>query len=131
MRAMSNLETVQSFYSGAAAGDLDAIRSILAPRLIWSQTPGFPNAKTYHTPDEVMDGVFSTLDGEWEGFKGVPHEFIDGGDQVVVLGTYSGTVEGDRAVVRGAVRPRSPVDGDLIVQMRQYTDTALVHAAWK
>ena len=25
MRAMSNLETVRSFYSGAAAGDLDAI----------------------------------------------------------------------------------------------------------
>ena len=64
---MSNLETVRSFYSGAAAGDLDAIRSR-------SWRPGC-------------------------GFKGVPHEFI--------------------------------VDGDAIVQMRQYTDTALVHAAWK
>lgn len=56
-------------------------------------------APTFHTPDEVMEGVFSTLDGEWDGFKGVPHEFIDG--------------------------------GDAIVQMRQYTDTALVHAAWR
>ncbi len=101
MSAMSNLETVQVFYSGAAAGDLDAIRSILAPRLIWSQTPGFPNAKTFHTPDEVMDGVFNTLDGEWEGFEQAPFAHV------------------------------FTVDGDLIVQMRQYTDTALVHAAWK
>ena len=99
MRAMSNIETVRRFYSGAAAGDLDAIRSILAPRLIWSQTPGFPNAQTFHTPDEVMEGVFGTLGDEWTGFKGVPHEFIDG--------------------------------GDAIVQMREYTGTALVHAAWK
>ena len=50
MRAMSNLETVRSFYSGAAAGDLDAIRSILAPRLIWSQTPGLPERADRSTP---------------------------------------------------------------------------------
>ena len=131
MTAMSNLETVQVFYSGAAAGDLDAIRSILAPRLIWSQTPGFPNAKTYHTPDEVMDGVFNTLDGEWEGFKGVPHEFIDGGDQIVVLGTYSGTSKATGRSFEAPFAHVFTVDGDLIVQMRQYTDTALVHAAWK
>ena len=47
-----------------------------------------------------MDGVFNTLDGEWEGFKAPFAHVIT-------------------------------VDGDLIVQMRQYTDTALVHAAWK
>ena len=131
MRAMSNLDTVRSFYSGAAAGDLDAIRSILAPRLIWSQTPGFPNAQTFHSPDEVMEGVFGTLGEEWDGFKGVPHEFIDGGDQVVVLGTYSGTSKATGRSFEAPFAHVFTVDGDAIVQMRQYTDTALVHAAWK
>lgn len=128
---MGNLETVQRFYSGAAAGDLDAIRAILAPKLIWSQTPGFPNATTFHTPDEVLDGVFGRLGAEWSGFKGVPHEFIDGDEQIVVLGTYSGTSKATGRSFEAPFAHVFTVDDDLIVQMRQYTDTALVHAAWK
>ncbi len=30
------------------------------------------------------------LGTEWEGFAAIPDEFIDAGDTVVVLGTYSG-----------------------------------------
>jgi uncharacterized protein len=128
---MSNLETVQGFYAGAAAGDMQQIRSVLAPRLTWQQTPGFPNASTFHTPDEVLAGVFETLHEEWDGFKGVPEEFIDGGDRIVVLGTYSGT---SRATGRAFAAPFAhvfTVDDGVITVMRQFTDTALVHAAWK
>ena len=128
---MSNLETVQGFYSGAAAGDMQQIRSVLAPRLTWQQSPGFPNASTYHTPDEVLAGVFGTLGEEWDDFKGVPEEWIDGGDRIVVLGTYSGT---SKATGRSFEAPFAHVwtvqDGAITV-LRQYTDTTLVHAAWK
>ena len=128
---MSNLETVQGFYAGARAGDPAMITSVMAPQLSWQQTPGFPHAATYHTPDEVLTGVFATLAKEWDGFKGVPEEFIDGGDQVVVLGTYSGTSKATGRSFEAPFAHVFTVDGEAIVQMRQYTDTALVHAAWK
>ena len=128
---MSNLETVKGFYAGAAAGDPDQITSLMAPELSWQQTPGFPNAATYTTPDEVLTGVFATLAKEWDGFKGVPEEFIDAGDKIVVTGTYSGT---SKATGRSFEAPFAHVftvrDG-AIVQMRQFTDTALVNAAWR
>jgi ketosteroid isomerase-like protein len=128
---MTNLETVQGFYAGAAAGDPEQIRSVLAPRISWHQTPGFPNAETFHTPDEVLAGVFGRLHDEWDGFKGVPAEFIDAGDRIVVLGAYSGT---SKATGRSFEAPFAHVftvrDG-AIVDMRQYTDTKLVHDAWR
>jgi ketosteroid isomerase-like protein len=128
---MTNLETVQTFYAGAAAGDLERIRSILAPELAWRQTPGFPNAQTFRSPDEVLSGVFGRLHEEWDGFKGVPEEFIDGGERIVVLGTYSGT---SRATGRSFEAPFAHVftvaDG-AIVEMRQYADSKLVHDAWR
>ena len=65
---MSSLETVQTFYGSAAAGDLDRLRSILAPELSWRQTPGWPDAEEFCTPDEVLSGVFVRLGGEWDDF---------------------------------------------------------------
>jgi len=128
---MSNLEIVQGFYAGAAAGDMDRIRSILAPELSWRQTPGWPDAGHFRTPDEVVSGVFGKLAGEWDDFKGVPAEFICDGDRVVVLGTYSGT---SKATGRSFEAPFAHVfrvrDG-VIVEMRQYADTKLVHDAWR
>ena len=128
---MSNLETVQGFYAGARAGDPAMITSVMAPSLTWVQTPGFPHAATYTTPDEVLTGVFDTLAEEWDGFKGVPEEFIDGGDQIVVTGYYAGT---SKATGRSFEAPFAHVftvrDG-AIVAMKQYCDTALVNAAWK
>jgi ketosteroid isomerase-like protein len=128
---MSELETVQGFYSGARAGDLDQIKGVLAPEISWRQTPGFPNAATFTTPDEMLAGVFGTLGEEWDGFKGVPSEFIVDGDRVVVLGVYSGT---SKATGRSFEAPFAHVfwvrDG-AIVEMQQYTDTKLIHDAWK
>jgi uncharacterized protein len=128
---MTNLETVQAFYGSAATGDMERLRSILAPQLAWRQTPGWPLADTFHTPDEVLEGVFERLHAQWDGFKGVPQDFIVGDDRVVVLGTYSGT---SRETGRSFEAPFAHVftvrDG-AIVAMTQYADTKLVHDAWR
>jgi ketosteroid isomerase-like protein len=99
--------------------------------LAWRQTPGFPHAETYRTPDEVLSGVFGRLREEWDGFKGVPEDFMDAGEQIVVTGTYSGT---SKATGRSFEAPFAHVftvrDG-AIVELRQYADTKLVHDAWR
>jgi ketosteroid isomerase-like protein len=128
---MSNLETVQAFYESAKARDLERLRSILAPQLSWKETPGWPEAGVYRTPDEVLKGVFARLGAQWDDFKGVPEEFLDAGEKVVVLGSYSGT---SKATGRSFVSPFAHVwvvrDG-AIVELQQYADTKPIHDAWK
>jgi ketosteroid isomerase-like protein len=128
---MGNLETVQRFYSGAAAGDMDEVRSIMAARVTWQQTPGWPDASTFGTPDEVIDGVFAKLGSEWDGFKGVPEEFIDAGDKIIVLGTYSGTSKATGRSFQAPFAHVFTVQDGAVTALRQFADTALVHAAWK
>ena len=128
---MTNLETVQTFYGSAATGDLDRMRSILAPELSWRQTPGWPDAGHFRTPDEIFSGVFERLGAEWDGFKGVPDEFVCEGEKVVVTGHYSGTSkETGRSFEAPFVHVFTVRDG-AIVEMQQYADTKLVHDAWK
>ena len=128
---MTNLETVQAFYASAAARDMDRLKSILAPELSWRQTPGFPNADTFHTPDEVLAGVFGRLGTEWDGFKGVPEDFLSDGERVVVLGTYSGTSKATGRAFEAPFAHVFTVRDGAIVHMVQYTDTKLVHDAWR
>jgi uncharacterized protein len=128
---MSNLETVQAFYGSAAAGDMDRLRSILAPELSWRQTPGWPEADEFRTPDEIVSGVFERLGAQWDGFKGVPEEFLTDGEKVVVLGRYSGTSKATGRSFEAPFVHVFTVRGDVIVDMQQYADTKLVHDAWK
>jgi ketosteroid isomerase-like protein len=128
---MSALETVQSFYAGAAAGDMDKVRSVLGPELQWVQSPGFPNASVYHAPDDVMTGVFGRLGAEWDGFAAVPEDYIDAGDRVVVLGTYSGTSKETGRSFEAPFAHVWTVRDGAIVAMRQFTDTKIVRDAWR
>ncbi len=43
----------------------------------------------YVGPQAVLEGVFARLGDEWEVFKVEPEEFLDAGDRVVALGTYT------------------------------------------
>jgi uncharacterized protein len=128
---MGDMETVRAFYERAAQGDLDGIAALLAPDVDWCQTPGWPDADRFRSPSEVLAGVFGKLHDEWDGFKGVPSEFLDAGEAIVVLGAYSGTC---KATGRSFEAPFAHVfrvrDG-VVAEMTQYADTKLVHDAWR
>ena len=71
------------------------------------------------------DGVFARLLAAIDHFTAVPSTFIDGGDHVVVLGRYGGTMK------NGGARLDSPFfatlyrfHGDKAVMFQQDTDTA-------
>jgi ketosteroid isomerase-like protein len=59
-----------------------------------------------------------------DDFTAVPRTFIDGGDHVVVLGRYGGTMK------KGGARLDSPFchvyrfQGDKVATFQQFTDTA-------
>ena len=70
------------------------------------------------------DGVFARLLSAIDNFTAVPSTFIDGGDHVVVLGRYGGTMKNGGAPLDSPFCHVYRFHGDKAVMFQQYTDTA-------
>ena len=110
----------------SAATDPSVLFGAMDPAIAWSEAEGNPLAdrNPYVGPQAVGDGVFARLLAAIDGFTAVPTTFIDGGDHVVVLGRYGGSMKA------GGARLDSPFchvyrfEGGKAVTFQQYTDTA-------
>ncbi len=124
-----HLDLIRAAYAAFAHGDIPAVLGLMDENIAWEEAEGFPYGGLYHGPDAVLNHVFMKLGTEWEDYRAEPHEFIDGGDTCVVLGTYSGTW---LATGKPMEAPFAHVwrmrDGKAHA-FRQYTDTALVQRA--
>ncbi len=120
----SNLDLIRGAYEAFGRGDVPAVLGLMDETIAWHEADGFPWGGTHHGPDAVLNDVFLKIAAEWEGFQGVPEEYIDGGDTIVVLGYYSGTYKktGQRARLPFATVWR--ITNGKVSEFRQYTDTA-------
>ena len=92
---MSAVDTVRRSYDAFASGDLDAVVASMHDEIEWQQAQGLPHGGTYRGLAEVRKNVFDPLERDWwSAFSAVPEEFLDAGDQVVVLGRYHGVAQG-------------------------------------
>ena len=72
---MSSIEIVKRSYDAFALKDMAGVMGDMHPEIEWEQAQGLPHGGTYRGLDEV---------------RAVPDEFLDAGDEVVVLGRYRG-----------------------------------------
>ena len=121
----SPTEIATRSYRAFARDDLDAVLADMHPEIEWHQAQGLPHGGLYRGLDEVRRNVFDPLDRDWwSEFSAVPHELLDAGDQVVVLGRYRGVAKGTgRALDVPFVHVWTFRDG-LAVRFRQFLDTA-------
>lgn len=124
-----NSDIVRIFYDSLGGGDIQSAFSILAPNVSWTEAEGFPYGGTYQGPEQVLSNVFAKLGGEWDGFTGVPQQFVAEGDTVVVLGQYSGTFKATRKKFTAPFAHVWKVKDGKVVSFRQLTDTALAQRA--
>lgn len=86
-----NVAIVRRSYEAFARGDMDAVLADMADDIEWQQAQGLPHGGTYHGLTAVRANIFDPLDRDWWSvFSAVPDEFLDAGDEVVVLGRYRG-----------------------------------------
>lgn len=78
--------------------------------------PGARNAAAPHAPFETI-GAINT-------FSTVPTTFIDGGDHVVVLGRYGGTMKASGATLDAQFCHVYHFRDGKVVTFQQYTDSA-------
>ena len=128
---MSNVTAVQGLYEAFSRGDVPTVIGFLDDDIAWTEAEGFPYGGTYHGPNSVLDNVFMRLATEWDAYAAVPAEFIDGGDTVVVLGTYSGTYKATGKGFRAGFAHVWRIKDGKAVRFIQYTDTLLVDKALK
>lgn len=85
------VESTRRSYEAFARGDMDAVVAEMHPEIEWHQAQGLPHGGLHRGLDAVKREIFEPLDAEWwEEFDAEPHEFLDAGDEVVVLGRYRG-----------------------------------------
>lgn len=126
---MSNLNSIKAVYDAFATGNIATVIGALSPEIDWTEAEGFPYGGTYHGPKAVLEGVFMRLGTEWEGFAAVPDEFIDGGDTIVVLGTYSGTYKATGKSFQAKFAHVWKLEAGKAIRFTQYVDTLLVQRA--
>lgn len=121
----ANLDLIRAVYSAFAAGDIPAILSRMMPDMVWHEAENFPYAdrSPYIGPDEIVAGVFARLGSEWDGFAAVPHEYLDAGDTVVVLGRYNGAYKATGRPLDAQMAHVWRVEEGRIAGFRQYVDT--------
>ena len=123
---MSAFETIKAAYAAFGRNDPSVLFGAMDPAINWNEAEGNPLAdrNPYVGAQAVGEGVFGRLLAAIDNFTAVPTTFIDGGDHVVVIGRYGGTMKNGGAKLDAAFCHVSRVHGGKVVMFQQYTDTA-------
>jgi uncharacterized protein len=118
-------DIVRRSYVAFERGDMDAVMADMHPDIEWHQAQGLPHGGLYRGLDEVRRNIFDPLDEEWwDEFTAVPEEFLEAGDQVVVIGRYRGTAKETGKQLDVPFVHIWSMSGDQAIRFRQYLDTA-------
>ena len=122
---MSNVALVRRSYDAFARDDMDGVMGDMHPEIVWHQAQGLPHGGVYHGLDEVRRNIFDPLDRDWwSEFTAEPDDFLDAGDEIVVLGRYRGVAKGTgKRLDVPFVHIWSVRDGKAVT-FRQFLDTA-------
>lgn len=120
-----SIQTIQAAYAAFARNDHSVIFAAMAPDIQWHEAPGNPLAdrNPYVGARAIGEGVFGRIRAAIDGFSAAPDRFIDGGDDVIVLGRYRGTMKHSGEPMDAPFCHVYQFRDDRIVSFQQYTDT--------
>ena len=123
--SQENVDVIRGLYDSFGRGDVPAVLGQMDQQIEWREAENFVYAdrNPYVGPQAILEGVFARLGSEWEGFTVTPEEWLDAGNHVVVLGTYTGRHRETGREVRAQFAHVWGVRGGGVVRFQQYTDT--------
>ena len=123
--SQENVQLIRGIYEAFSKGDVPAVLEQLDESIEWNEAENYIYAdrNPYIGPQAVLEGVFTRLGTEWEGYTVTPEEFLDAGDRVVVLGTYSGIYKVTGREVRAQFAHVWGVKEGRVKSFQQYADT--------
>jgi len=122
---MAPVDIVRRSYDAFDRGDMDGVLGDMDAEIVWEQAQGLPHGGVYHGLDAVRTNIFDPLDEQWwDEFSARPAEFLEAGDQVVVLGRYTGVAKGTGKTLDVPFVHVWTLRGEKAVRFRQFLDTA-------
>jgi ketosteroid isomerase-like protein len=120
-----NVGVIRGIYEAFGKGDVPAVLGAFDPQIEWREADGFMYAdrNPYIGPMAVAQGVFQRIVGDSDGFALSTHNFIAGGDHVVVEGRYRCTMKATGKPVNAQFAHVWTLRGGKVVRFQQYTDT--------
>jgi uncharacterized protein len=123
--SQENMAVIRGMYEFFSKGDVISALGQMHQHIEWREAENFIYAdrNPYRGPQAVLEGVFMRLATEWADFKVMPEEWLDAGNHIVVLGTYSGRHKESGKEVRAQFAHIWGVTHGRVVRFQQYTDT--------
>jgi ketosteroid isomerase-like protein len=115
-----HVATLRRAFEAFARGDIEAVAATLDPDIVWEGVSELvPGGARHRGLDEVVQQVFETIRDAYDELSAEPEEFIDAGERIVVLGTFTVRPEGG---VRTISTP--------FVQVAEFRDARVARARW-
>ena len=128
-----NVTYLQEVYAAYGRGDLPSVLAAMDPNIEWDepQAPDYPFGGVHRGPQGVAKDVFGRFPIYFLEFEAVPHEFIDAGDRVIVLGEFEGKGKANGTPFRVPFVHIATFRDGKWVHFQDYTDTGTIAAATK
>jgi ketosteroid isomerase-like protein len=114
---------VRGIYEAFGRGDVEAVLGTFHADIEWYEAEGMPNGGLFRGPEAVATNVFAPIVEDVEGFAVEPGELIDGGDEVVALGHYTGRGRRTGTEMRVPFAHAWTIRDGKAARFRQYVDT--------
>lgn len=128
-RSQTGIPLVKQLYGAFARGDVPAVLAGFDENVEWTSAEGAPYPGTFRGPHAILTNIFARLGGEWDGYRAEPAEFLDAGENIVVLGRYSGNYKATGRSMSAAFAHVWTVRDGKVTKLRQYADTRKIAEA--
>lgn len=119
-----NVDIVREGYEAFNEGDIDTVLERFDENIEWIEPERSRYGGTYHGPDAVVENVFEPTLSDVDDLQVEPDRFIDGGETVVALGHFRGTVAESGEDVEIPFAHAIDLADGRFVRFQNYTDTA-------
>jgi ketosteroid isomerase-like protein len=118
--SQENVEVVRRSVEAVAAGDWKTVSEVVDPEIEWIETPGLgPDAAVYRGIEEAR-GAMGNWTEMWTDYTFEVHEYLDAGDQVVVLVHESGQGRATGVSVERELGQVHSIEGSKVKRVRLY-----------
>ena len=127
---LGNVDLIKDFYNYFKKQDKLSYLKLCDDNIEWITMRDMPNGGRYVSKQEVFEQYFPKMLSNFKEFHATPEEFLDEGDNVIVLGKYHGIGSGDKKFQSPFVHVYTIRDKK-IIKFRQYTDTIKIQDVLK
>ncbi len=119
---MKHKDVVEELYRCFRQQDVESFKQLCSPSIIWQQNSGFPGEGTHQGPTAVLSKVYKAFNLEWKRWSFVIERVLDAGDDIVVLGYFSGSKRDNNERFKLAASHIYSFRNGKVIKFQQFTD---------